>query len=368
MSQETAIAEVTIELENSDLIVAVLGDFTSRDTFCFYFFVNEKRVFNSGYSLCSTMKYNLAGATGIVRVKAFHKDCSGNIKSEFSSPLFVSASIVQQDLEGLSGIDRDSGFKVSANGFVYPIVHFPGSDDFLFVMLTAAIDRKRHMLPAFNRWTWAGKGVFPGHVLCISDPTISVDNALGLGWYFGDQDRDAVETLAVIVKNFSIKLGVNADKIVIWGSSGGGFASLALASKIQGASAVAINPQVRVLEYEPKHAVNKFMDVCLRNRDAAALGQTIVGRLDMGVRWQQVTDSRVIYVQNIKDTHHYEVHFKAFCSDINFSAVDEWSPCRKFYFHLYDDPRGHASETIEMVSDVIKIINSADKVDGVCHE
>lgn len=91
---------------------------------------------------------------------------------------------------------------------------------------------------------------FPGHVLCVADPTLELQNDTQLGWYIGIDEHDASEELSKLIQHFAVALGIPEEKIIIWGSSGGGFSALALASRIEKATAVAINPQTEIFAYE----------------------------------------------------------------------------------------------------------------------
>lgn len=338
---------------NAAILDVEVGSKDAVARFCFYVYVNEKRVFDSGYIKKNYASFDLSGYSGLVRVKAFVKARS-EIVSSLSKPVFLSSGRYTLDSED----EIKGGSTYIAEGLEYPVVYFPGEEKILFVMLTAAVNRSLHDIPAFNRWTWAGKNVFPGHVICISDPTIAAKEGFGLGWYFGNVEKNATEGLSRLVKRFAEKLEIPFDKIIVWGSSGGGFASLALVEKIEGATAVVINPQTKILSYEPVRFVDAFFDNCigLRSVERSGLDVNLMKRLDMGFAWKSVRKSRVLYMQNIQDTHHYEKHFKPFCKDVGYELLDGWSPCGRFFFLLYSDARGHASESLDMAKSAIQVV------------
>lgn len=114
----------------------------------------------------------------------------------------------------------------------------------LYVFLNGALTQRR---PQFNRWSYYT--FLDGSVLNIADPMYASYEDLILGWYYGNQDYNLREYVSELVKIIADKLGILYEHIVFYGSSGGGAAVIECASHIEGAMAVAINPQIVLSEY-----------------------------------------------------------------------------------------------------------------------
>lgn len=158
--------------------------------------------------------------------------------------------------EGLS-----SGvYNIKINKWNFDINLKIGTEDGLIVFLNGAIgDRSKVNLPLFQRNSWARD--FSESVLNISDPTLYLDNSLRLGWYWGSMAAPLQDELSKLIFLIADSFGNRERKIILYGSSGGGFASLHLGAYMNsGVGVVAINPQTNILEYMP-FAVENFLRV-----------------------------------------------------------------------------------------------------------
>ncbi|GEM_PF-2046909 len=138
--------------------------------------------------------------------------------------------------------------------FDFPFKFRSGTgQDGLLVFLPSA--RTHHSWPYYPRLQWEDK--FEGHfdVLYLSDPyqESSYAEKFGGSWFVGPDGNsklwEIAEILRVAIKNRGY------EKVIFYGSSLGGYASLVLASLIPGTIAVAECPQV----YLDKHAGSKFV-------------------------------------------------------------------------------------------------------------
>jgi hypothetical protein len=183
---------------------------------------------------------------GLYRVLAFLRTRGATFKKS-SNPVFLYPVIYTLGHVFKSPNPEERTLILHGPNWRFPALYYAGKEQQrLFVMLSAAIDRTKHSLPVFNRLTWAEAGKFPGHVLCVADPTLELHDAMKLGWYLGTGEHDATEELSWFIRDFAAALGIPDGRIVIWGSSGGGFGALALASRIEKATAVAVNAQTDI--------------------------------------------------------------------------------------------------------------------------
>jgi hypothetical protein len=177
--------------------------------------------------------------------------------------------------------------------------------------------RKVNSPPVFQRWSWSP--LFPGHCLYFSDPALFMRDDIGLAWYAGTNKTDFLEVIAALIVNIADKIGVDCSRIITYGSSGGGFASIRLGHFIAASSNIAINPQTSICRYEYK-SVDRYLELCLGVPDRrTALGK-FKNRLDLTASPEKIYGRSVIYAQNLTDLHHYNEHYLPFCASIGMEA------------------------------------------------
>lgn len=226
----------------------------------------------------------------------------------------------------------------------------------LYVVLNGALAVDRKTAKTYQRWSW--HPLFDGHVLYIADPTLFKHVDANLAWYIGDKDHQFHDFLGKFIQTIAAKTGIALDHVVLYGSSGGGFASLKLAGLIgQGITAVAINPQINVFLYNKNH-VDHYLNVCWKDVSQEILHENPVFDTLNGV---SAADCRILFVQNLQDTFHYKNHFIPFLERFNIFSpsikskmIEQNSRVR---YMVYDHPSGHAAEPKEMLPDIIKNVN-----------
>jgi hypothetical protein len=145
--------------------------------------------------------------------------------------------------------------------------------------------------------------------LCVSDPTLSVDPTLRLGWYTGRAGEGLQGRLALLLDGISRRTG---RELVLAGGSGGGFAAIMLASRLERpASAFVWNPQTDLLDYAPE-AVADYLRVVLGLDEAAVAALDRPARAAAleagGIQHSLVAAGtgglrRLLYLQNAADGH-----------------------------------------------------------------
>jgi hypothetical protein len=221
---------------------------------------------------------------------------------------------------------------------------------FLFILLSGARDPSRHPLPKFDRWKWVHK--FPGVTVNISDPSFRLYSpGLRIGWYCGDNDNDFSEIIATVISRLAQFYGLPISKVILYGSSAGGFAALSIASSLEGSTAVCINGQVRLQEYIPS-AFNKFIRACF-NSEPDKLSPEILNRFDVAHRFAK-SSSKCLFVQNLKDHHHFKKHYTYFCDTLGVNSLGEKDFTKRVWTLPYSAAtEGHGPEPINMVDAII---------------
>lgn len=355
---ENKIRNVTAEIDGTMLVCqATLQEgLESKEDLAFYVFRNETRVHVKWYSKETRLEYDTAGYPGYYRVAVFAKRPDGTVEIVKSVPLFMNP--VQVTADGFPDADPDKRVYLVDGGYwKFPVMYYPGANRKLFVMMPSAVERWRVRLPVFSRWTWASKGTFPGDVLCIADPTLDMHDDLGLGWCLGTSEHPAIDEIESIIATFARAKGFANEDIVFWGSSAGGFASLALSARFAGSTAVAINAQTDALSYGVQDQVDLVRQVCFGGAAEQQVRADFGHLVDMAQRWTGQTSSRALLIQNELDLHHYNVHFKPFWKALGGTLQHGISRAGANLAWVYTNEAGHVPETPEMAQKIIAMLN-----------
>lgn len=187
-----------------------------------------------------------------------------------------------------------------------PVASIAGSGETLHVSFHGALDRGKYALPRFERGqSLRGLGL---NQLVFADPTLDLDPNLALAWFLGTESQDLHEEIAQFVKERMTALGIT--KVVLSGSSGGGFAALQVAAFLPESQVLVFNPQTSVTSYHPRLA-QKATDLVFPGLD---LTQTPVRvRLEAAARYRHLgSRTDIVFVQNDGDTHHSTEHREPF--------------------------------------------------------
>lgn len=324
-------------------------------SFAFYVFRNENRIHIAAYSSNNVFEFDTKGLSGYYRIVGFMKFPDGEIEHAKSVPIFFKP--YELDIHNAATLNADNrAYSLKGEHWSFPALYYPGDSDALFVLMPSAVSRSSSVLPVFHRWTWAGQGIFPGHVLCIADPTLELQDELQLGWCLGNKTHPAVEDLAKLVIKIAEAKNIPNHRIIVYGSSAGGFAALALAAAIDGSIAVAINAQTDILSYDRRGQVELVRQACFDGLHDEAIRLEFEDRVNMSARWKDATTSKALLVQNELDSHHFEVHFKPFWSSLGGLSENGISTSGTHTAWVYQDDAGHAPETIEMAKKIMSMI------------
>ena len=110
--------------------------------------------------------------------------------------------------------------------------------------------------PFFDRWSWFT--FFNDSFIAFSDPIFYYNNKITLGWGIGDKNQWYTEIISLIIKKLANKQQIINDNILFFGSSGGGFVSIALATLIRGSKCLVNNSQFNAMNFNKYHINNVF--------------------------------------------------------------------------------------------------------------
>lgn len=208
--------------------------------------------------------------------------------------------------------------------------------DVLVVAFHGMMVKDHHHLPRFEWLRTLQKT--PYNCLYLSDPTLTLDPKLLLGWYIGWEELDLFPVLASVVSKAAEAVG--ASSVLLAGSSGGGFASLQVSSYLTGSIAVPFNSQTSVERYRWNAQANFLRRVMpqlepaqgSRRKWARALG----ARGSVLQRYAEPRENRILYFQNSNDPHHVNKHYVPFREAIQSSPNQQ-----NIRFELYEGPEAH---------------------------
>ncbi|MFC3170284.1 glycosyltransferase [Paracoccus fontiphilus] len=223
----------------------------------------------------------------------------------------------------------------------------------LFVIFSGDARRNKISPPVFQRWKWAPH--FIGHCLYVSDPMLHMHPDMGLAWYAGTVDCDPLKEIILRVKALLTSLGLKDQDVCAYGSSGGGFAALRMAAIWPGISVVSINPQTNIANFKWA-SPDLYAQVCLNRPDRHAALSDFPERMDLVHQVDKLRNRRIVLVQNTLDSHHFEKHYKPFCSamGVPYEANLNTGNFRRI---LFSHEGGHAkAETPEVFATAMSIV------------
>lgn len=174
--------------------------------------------------------------------------------------------------------------------------------DTTVVFFHPAITKSVRRYPVFSGSTFSEH--LQANRLFISDPSLYVDQRLRLAWYAGSKHQPTLQDeLTTIISRF-VRPG---DRLIFFGASGGGFASLYYATKFPGSIAVPVNAQTTIGAYVPT-IVNRYLGYAW---DGLSIDQLPVCT-DVRDLYRNPVANTVVYVQNTGDRDHMDNHFAPF--------------------------------------------------------
>lgn len=139
------------------------------------------------------------------------------------------------------------------DGFTFDYFFSRKNSDNLLVFFPSAQKRDTRRVPSFHRWSWA-QHFEDFDVLCVSDPTIRLDDEMVGGWLVGNQEGWPLETVLKHIAKLQFELGY--ESVVFCGSSLGGFCAIQAGAMAESAGidlgyggVYAENPQINLMTY-----------------------------------------------------------------------------------------------------------------------
>jgi hypothetical protein len=264
----------------------------------------------------------------------------------------------QNHFNSLDGMDFHGGnqslFSVMHMGLRYECFLQKFDSDKLFVILNGAVNRSNVELPIFSRWNWIG--LFKANMLGVFDPTIYMSGDLRLGWYIGSERVDVTAGLVALIERVASLLLIDPRRIILYGSSGGGFAAMATAARFPQGKCISINAQLDIVNsHEEFHKrFERVFSPRLMFKEAAVLYPTRFSAIE-AVRDAQTNGrwTRVVIVQNTLDPPPYMHSYKEFSDTFGLPEKGGVNPDSGMMSMLYTLDIAHGREPPDVAVDIM---------------
>jgi len=236
---------------------------------------------------------------------------------------------------------QDGNFRVLINKGNFECALFKKEDsEKLFIVMSGSRDPEKNKLPFFQHQEWKDK--LDGNVLYIADPTLSHAKDLRIGWYVGTAEYDWIEAMKKLVEHVSESLNIQNKNVYPIGETSGGFAALMLAAKLDGATAIAINPHTHVLSYY-KRFVTDLLDSCFGGIIASRVPDSLKPRFSATIGYQKNMFAKAVILQNLRNQHHYTKHFLPFCEALDLPKDGGVDSMGRIHTILFDEAETSAA-------------------------
>src|SRR5690606_13788895 len=123
--------------------------------------------------------------------------------------------------------------------------------------------------------------------------------------------KNILPFIVELIKSVAKSAGVALNNVILYASSGGGFAALKLSALLPEATSIVINPQIDITRYESGH-VETFLRVCFDSMTREDAIQAYPDRLSVIPDVPKLKENKLVYAQNLVDKHHMVDHFEPF--------------------------------------------------------
>lgn len=244
----------------------------------------------------------------------------------------------------LPGAEAAGHYSVDLGRFALDYFLVPGKTKRMIVFSPGFLDAGRFPYPYFQRMKWAQQ--FEDTCVFLTDPTLLLGNTQ-IGWFIGDRTTHYLPVVARYLETLAASRGTAPAEILFFGSSAGGFSSIALAAHVRGARALAVNPQTNGLKLHSPSQLTNTLRSCLA---ISSLVDAYYGEYkerfvlsEMLRRLEYVP--RMTIWQNFYDRYHVEHHLLPFLHEIK-----DLAPTEELDVHIAARPdEGHEPPNLAVI-------------------
>ncbi len=190
----------------------------------------------------------------------------------------------------------------------FECLYMPADNKRLYVMLSGGGTTTSRRYPLLLRWKY--KNMLNGNILCIDDPMYYFHPEFTpVMWYYGTNEKSYLRLLLDIVKKVMSQLQIEAEDVTFIGSSGGGYSSLYCANLLDHSSAIAMNPQVVLKDWQSPLVYDHFKSI----------GIDLAAEDKFGRNLLQLTNkkSHFFILMNVGSPKEYKLQFTPFFENHN---------------------------------------------------
>lgn len=195
------------------------------------------------------------------------------------------------------------------NGCPIDVMFQPNGQPTTIVTFHGASDENTR-LPYF-----VGAGItngLPVNRIYLCDPSLYLSKTLRLAWYLGSEVHPRLQAdLDKIVDRLLEAAG--SERVIFFGSSGGGFAALRMSARFPDSAALVVNPQISVGAYF-ENAVSQYMYEMWGADYPDDLPGTTIHDLSRLYVLKREHSNTIGYLQNTRDMLHVNGHQRRFVS------------------------------------------------------
>ena len=198
-------------------------------------------------------------------------------------------------------------------------LYAPSGSDTLVVSFHGSLQRTKYQIPRFE-WRRTLQRLDVG-ALMIADTTLELNDSMPLSWFVGTENGDLATDVAEFIGEMAATGGYS--KVLLAGSSGGGFAAMAVSSRLPGSAAVSFSPQTRIGDYV-SWVHKKFATTAFPGLDSIdAVEAAYPERVNLRSLYSTTETANFLrYVQNVHDLDHVEKHFKPFAQSMGINPEE----------------------------------------------
>ena len=198
---------------------------------------------------------------------------------------------------------------VMHRGIPIDVRHDPAGHDTTTIFFHAALSKAAARFPIFAGGLMS-EGL-PTNRIHISDPTLLLDEKLGLGWYAGNAQQPKLQSTIRFILRALVPEGQH---VVTFGASGGGFAALYYATRFEGGIAVPVNPQTNIAQYLPE-SVDRYTQLAWKIPGRRKIAE-VPARTNLVTMYMAPVANRVFYIQNTGDLSHVKKQMTPFLRNL----------------------------------------------------
>lgn len=364
----------------AEIINQSIGNDIEYYQYAFYLYKNGSREKVEWYSNKNIIQFDISGnkedyyVTGFIRSSL--KDSPIIISSytsnskktnydiyRWNKPIYkISKLSLNSDLTFEDGIYQYSSGNVKIDLLFSGMSSFKAHKGILVCFSGAVTKREKKSAPFFSGLNISEKLDVP--IISISDPSLELSNELNLAWYTGNSN---IKNLPIVIAEILDKVSnILNTRLIIFGGSGGGYATLAVISQMENEVFGAVwNSQTSISKYNQHAVINyikeSFPEHDIRSDDLYSTLEEIGIMHDLTPLYEKnkKNNYKILFLQNTGDKFHLENHTKPFMKSIGFTENNEKVYTSKnekicFWINYWGD--GHITPGMDKI---FKTLNSA---------